>query len=205
MVLTNSSGYAILSLIVVKNINLKWRYIMKFGSKLLLIAALFGCTFFCMADDDQFAYDRENNEFYEDAEAGDARAQYNLGVCYFTGKDVERYNLQEAVRWFRRAADQGYANAECFLGLCYTFGRGVTQNYVTARSWFEKAAAKDIAEAQYNLGWFHETGKAGFAADPVEALNWYRKAAAKEHARAKTAIERLSRRDNESNTPSYLQ
>ena len=165
---------------------------MKFSSKLFLLAAVFGCTFFCMADDDQFAYDRENNEFYEDAEAGDPRAQYNLGVCYFTGKDVERYNLKVAVEWFTKSANQGYANAECFLGLCYTFGRRVTHNYAT--------------EAQYNLGWFHETGKAGFSEDPVQALVWYRKAALKEHARAKAAIERLSRRDgSESNTPSYLQ
>ncbi len=179
---------------------------MKFGTKLLFVAAMFSFTFFCMANDDQFAYDRENNEFYEDAEAGDPRAQYNLGLCYFTGKNVERYNLKVAVEWFTKSAQQGYANAECFLGLCYTFGRGVTQNYTTARSWFEKAAAKDIAEAQYNLGWFHETGKAGFAEDLVEAQVWYRKAAAKDHARAKSALERLNQsRENESNTPSYLQ
>ena len=42
------------------------------------------------------------------AEAGDARAQYNLGTCYYFGEGVEQ-DLAEAFGWWRLAAVQGDA------------------------------------------------------------------------------------------------
>ena len=48
------------------------------------------------------------------AEKGDAQAQYNLGVMYYTGDGVAQ-DYAEALRWYRLAAEQGYASAQFFL------------------------------------------------------------------------------------------
>ena len=49
------------------------------------------------------------------AEAGDAHAQLQLGICYFNGDGV-REDKTEAVIWFRKAAEQGLAKAQYNLG-----------------------------------------------------------------------------------------
>ena len=46
-----------------------------------------------------------------EAERGDARAQYHLGLCYEKGKGVKK-NRQKAKEWYRKAAAQGMKEAE---------------------------------------------------------------------------------------------
>ena len=48
------------------------------------------------------------------AEAGRARAFFNLGVCYEDGTGVAR-DLREARRWFERADAAGFAGAQAAL------------------------------------------------------------------------------------------
>jgi len=48
------------------------------------------------------------------AEAGDATAQYNLGVMYSKGEGVAQ-NDQEAVKWYRLAAEQGHSLSQTIL------------------------------------------------------------------------------------------
>jgi len=60
----------------------------------------------------------------QQAEQGDAIAQYNLGVMYSTGQGVPEDDV-EAVAWWRKAADQGQASAQHFLGVSYVSGQGV--------------------------------------------------------------------------------
>ena len=50
------------------------------------------------------------------AEQGDAKAQYNLGNCYYFGNGVTE-NEQEAVKWYRKAAEQGDAKAQYVIEL----------------------------------------------------------------------------------------
>ena len=40
------------------------------------------------------------------AEQGNKQAQYNLGVCYESGRGVPQ-DYSEAVKWYRKAAEQG--------------------------------------------------------------------------------------------------
>ncbi len=77
------------------------------------------------------------------------------------------------------------------LGALYHDGRGVAQDYAKAREWYEKAAAKDDADAMFNLGLLYDNGQ-GVAQDYAKARAWYQKAAAKGHARAKARLEQLS-------------
>jgi len=56
----------------------------------------------------------------------------------------------------RRQAEQGDAEAQYSLGMLYCEGDGVTQDYVTARNWWEQAAAPGNAWAQYRLEVLHQ-------------------------------------------------
>jgi len=50
-------------------------------------------------------------ETLEQAEAGDAEAQYSLGVMYAYGEGVPR-DKTEAVKWYRKAADRNRVAAK---------------------------------------------------------------------------------------------
>jgi hypothetical protein len=80
------------------------------------------------------------------AEAGDAEAQYKLGVTYENGQGVED-NCMAAARWYKLSAQQGYAKAQFNLALLYKSGLGVTQNLQTAKHWMEQAANANMPEA----------------------------------------------------------
>ena len=66
-------------------------------------------------------------ELLEQAEQGDAGAQYELGGNYSTGRAYV-----EAVRWYRLAADQGHDGAQFKLGAMYFAGEGVPQDLDSA-------------------------------------------------------------------------
>ena len=55
------------------------------------------------------------------ANAGDAVAQYYLGLMYYNGEGVPQY-YKEAVKWYRMSAAQGYAKAQYNLGFSYING-----------------------------------------------------------------------------------
>jgi TPR repeat protein len=73
------------------------------------------------------------------AESGSAKAQFNLGLCYYLGKELEQ-NPSEAARWFRRSARQGNADAKFYLGRAYYSGEGVKKDLEIAYAWVEQSA-----------------------------------------------------------------
>ena len=79
-------------------------------------------------------------EFESLAEAGEAEAQYQLGVMYAEGHGVTVDNV-EAVAWYRRAAEQGMPDAQYDLGHSYAAGIGVVDDPVHAHKWFNLTAA----------------------------------------------------------------
>jgi TPR repeat protein len=116
------------------------------------------------------------------AEAGDAVAQYNLGVCYVDGNGVPQ-NMIEAVKWYLKAAEQGNANAQFNLGCCYCNGDGVLKDPTEAVKWWRKAAEAGDASAQFNLGVCYVDGN-GMPKNMAEGVKWYRKAAEQGNADA---------------------
>src|SRR5689334_6799617 len=50
------------------------------------------------------------------AEAGDANAQYNIGMLYARGQGVPQ-DYRQAAEWYRKAAEQGVAAAQYNLGV----------------------------------------------------------------------------------------
>ncbi len=90
-------------------------------------------------------------EVLKKAEQGDAKAQFNLGLCYDKGEGVAK-DVAEAVKWYRKAADQGVAAAQYNLGVCYQDGDGVTKDACEAVKWYLKAADQGDVRAQCSLG-----------------------------------------------------
>ncbi len=80
------------------------------------------------------------------ARQGDAVAQFNLGLMYDRGRDVE-VDYGQAAMWYRRAAEQGYAPAQYTLGVLYMGGHGVPWDYVQAYKWLQLAALQKHAYA----------------------------------------------------------
>lgn len=109
------------------------------------------------------------------AEAGDAHAQYNLGLLYASGKGVPQ-DYRQAIEWYRKAAEQGVPAAEYNLGVIYANGQGVPANPQEASKWFLKAAQQGIPNAVIGLGNVYYEGGDAFR-NYAEAEKWYRQAA----------------------------
>lgn len=111
-----------------------------------------------------------------EANSGNARAQYELGLYYSTGKFVPK-DYSQALLWYDKAAEQGDAMGENGLGFLYSNALGVPQNYTTAILWYHKAAEQGNSKALFNLGNMYLYGR-GVAQDNAEAYRWFRMAAA---------------------------
>ena len=83
------------------------------------------------------------------AEAGDAKAQFNIGSMYENGSGVKQ-DYAEAAKWYRRAAERGDARAQYNLGIFHQNGWGVPKDDAEAAKWYRKAAMQGAASAQYN-------------------------------------------------------
>ena len=112
---------------------------------------------------------------YRAAKAGDADAQYNLGLMHDEIGSIVSYDDAEAVKWWRLAAEGGHTEAQNELGEKYYYGWGVDEDKAEAAQWYRLAAEAGHAEAQYRLGGMHDLGK-GVAEDDAEAQKWYRRA-----------------------------
>ena len=80
------------------------------------------------------------------AEAGDAGAQYCLGMCYYGGLGV-RLDEAEAFKWISRAAEQDEPDAQKMLGDMYNRGEGVKEDGAAALEWYQRAYRNGNGEA----------------------------------------------------------
>ncbi len=112
----------------------------------------------------------------EQAEAGNADAQFDLGTAYYNG-DTGNVDYDQARRWWEKAAARGDKIAQYNLGTLYDEGRGVSQSHRIAAQWYRDAAQQGYAYAQYNLGNLYRDGK-GVPQNAYIARNWQEKAAA---------------------------
>jgi len=72
----------------------------------------------------------------------------------------------------------------------YTNGEGVVQDYHQAMSWFLKAAAQGLPDAQNSLGVLYFNGK-GIPVDLVQAHMWFSLAAMSNYENAKSTKENI--------------
>lgn len=95
-----------------------------------------------LLDDHQFTVQL----YQENAENGEADAQYKLGLLYLTGNGALQ-DFSEAAKWLKRAAEQGYALAQYELGLIYRTGYGLDIDHVQSYVWLNLAAAAGVQQA----------------------------------------------------------
>ena len=84
------------------------------------------------------------------AEAGDAKAQFDLADAYSEGKGVAK-DSTKGMEWLKRSALQGYAGAQVVLGYMYQKGINMEKDPSEAAKWYKKAARhgdKDLKHAQ---------------------------------------------------------
>lgn len=131
------------------------------------------------------------------AEAGNADAQFHLGLR-FAAAEGEAHNNEQAARWYLKAADQDHPLAQFNLAMMYVQGQGVVRNEQTAFVWFERAAKQGDAGAQFHLGMRHHRAS-GLQGAPdemveskVEAYKWFFLAAAQGYRGSASACERVT-------------
>lgn len=108
-----------------------------------------------------------DSELETKAGAGDAEAQYRLGMACLRG-DGRDADEAAGVRWLKSAAAQNHQPAEVQLGRMYREGNGLEKNYISAIRLLKKAAEAGSSEAQIELGMMYYAGK-GVYKDAVTA------------------------------------
>tara|TARA_R110000851_G_C13101088_1_gene568333 strand:+ start:5962 stop:6504 length:543 start_codon:yes stop_codon:yes gene_type:complete len=105
------------------------------------------------------------------AEAGDVRAQYDLGMKKFHMGD------EAGLSWLDKAADQGHVGALFFLGGIYTEGVDAPRDLEKAFTYIDSCSKLGNYDCSFYLGLFYEEGLGG--AEPnAQIANWYLKEAA---------------------------
>jgi len=101
------------------------------------------------------AYDAEDwatalRELLPEAEAGNAEAQYRVGVIYLEGRSVPA-ELEVALEWHLAAVHNGSNRAMYSLGLLYDDGELAPRNLDRAECWYRLAAERGDSSSQYVL------------------------------------------------------
>lgn len=124
------------------------------------------------------------------AKAGNAEAQFRLGVMYGNGDGVG-LDYEQARGWFKKAVAQGHENATITLAWMYANGTGVEVNEGRARELYLEAAAKGSAKAQYVVATMYRFAQYGLKKDMETAIQWYVKAADQGMPTAQLALGKL--------------
>ena len=115
-------------------------------------------------------------KWHSQAEQGNAEAQLRLGMCYATGKGVER-DIGVAFELYQKANRQNHAMSYCFTG-CHYFCRRAS----VGGSENEPILSRD-PRSQFHFGERYLSGHGG-EADIVKAVAWFAKAAEQGHLEA---------------------
>lgn len=114
------------------------------------------------------------------AEAGDARAQFYMGVMYHDGVGVPR-DFQKSVEMYKKAASQGHVRSMYFLAVAYRACLGTRCDREKALKWFQSAAERGDRDAILELGDAYRSGFDGVKRDYGKALEQYELARKKGH------------------------
>ncbi|MBA3448458.1 MAG: SEL1-like repeat protein, partial [Pseudaminobacter sp.] len=111
----------------------------------------------------------------EAAEAGDAKALFEIGARYAEGRGVKTDNAQ-AAQWYEKSAEMGFAPAQYRIGNFYEKAIGVGRDIQKSKTWYQLAAAQGNASAMHNLAVLFAMGADG-TADNESAARWFTDAA----------------------------
>jgi TPR repeat protein len=134
--------------------------------------------------------------FLNDAEHGDSKAQYNLGIMYLDHVNgIVPPDIQEGISWLIKSGKQKNIEALIKLGDLYYKGWlfevhtldtdlkpsykefSLSKNYPEAVRYYVQAAELGNFYAQYKLGDMYRHGEYGLKTDYSEAEKWFLRAA----------------------------
>jgi TPR repeat protein len=119
------------------------------------------------------------SELQQQANSGEAQAQFELALCYAKGTDIEK-NLELAFDWHKKAVEQGHVNAQFTLGLYYFLNTG--------RKYFDMLLCKGInnpnIEHTHYLAVMLALSVNMKDADDNLAFSWFKKASENDSAEA---------------------
>lgn len=167
--------------------------------KKLLIIILLGAIFSCKGNnktvhnDEQTLDELENvvldestikamlaspgylDQLLENADHGNADAQYFIATCYYNGWELPQ-DYENAVMWFTKAAELGHPKAQFSLATCYQYGTGLQQDYDKAFYWYKQSALQEDADALSRLGECYLNGF-GVICDEEKAIKLFQESA----------------------------
>jgi TPR repeat protein len=97
--------------------------------------------------------------FLKAAEAGDARAQWQIGMYHLNGERVPK-NEKTAYYWVKKSADQDYVDGLISYAVMKAVGQGTAVNTAAAFQAYEKAASFGSAHALRAVGAMYCSGEA---------------------------------------------
>lgn len=116
------------------------------------------------------------------AEAGEAEAQYWIGVMYAHGRGYPEV-CRQAIRWYEMAARQRHAAAAFNAGFMWYHGWGTAGDECSlpadperAAPWLRQAAEAGYPRAQFLVARMYATGE-GLGRSADAAFDWMRRAA----------------------------
>jgi TPR repeat protein len=120
----------------------------------------------------------------EAAVAGDAEAQFALGLLFAAGPAPRNY--EQALHWYQKAADQNHRLAQFNLGQMFAQGQGMPRSDSMALMWVRRAADGGDAGAQFNMGdRYARASMHGSEMDAaesrIESYKWFTLAAAQNY------------------------
>jgi len=124
--------------------------------------------------------------YMEEANKGDADAQYHLGAMYIIGDKVVK-DTEEGLHWMRSSAEQGHDLANTYMKLWDESIDEDTFGSTIAISWLRKAGREWNQQAIFTLGTLYETAR-GVEKNLKKATQWYKFAATNGHANAKRRL-----------------
>lgn len=127
----------------------------------------------------------------QQAQAGSAQAQTDLGWCHEYGVGTAK-NARQAAEWYEKAAAQGHAGSQAQLGLMYDTGMGgLAKNEQRAAQLYQQAASAGDPTGQFYLGMSYAGGAGALPKNGARAAEWFAKAADQGHVRAQTQLGKL--------------
>ncbi len=125
------------------------------------------------------------------AKAGDAPAQFNLGVMFDEGWGMAVDHGRARGLW-QEAAEQGHVRAQHNLALLHIAGDDGAQDFAQAVFWLKQAADQGFARSQYSLAKMYADGL-GVARDDDAAFSLFLAAGEAGFARAQYNLGKMFR------------
>lgn len=133
----------------------------------------------------------------QEAETGDAWAQYKAGRAYIKGEEIPK-DIPKAESYYSLSAEQGNKYAQYALGKMYLDGKEVNQNLLEGVRLIRASADQGSKIAQYQLGKCYLFGQ-GVERSVNEAEHWFTLSASQGNLYAEQMLEWINqyRKDNE--------